>query len=91
VGGFTRCYAHLGDLERFGQEFAKVKQMDPQYPKVESSKNYLIYRNFNADSLCAKKNFARALVEMNICNREEEVIFTNLGLCSQAPCDPMWD
>jgi hypothetical protein len=79
--GITRCYAQLEDIENFSQAFAKVQNLDPHYPRVESTKEYLIYRNFNSDSPCAKSSFANVLVQTDICDKVEDVTFTNMGVC----------
>lgn len=87
--GMTRSYALLGDVENFQKEFAKVKDLDPEYPKVESNEDYIIFRNFHSDSPCVKDYFAEALVKLEICDYLEDVIFTETGIClirKKCPC-----
>jgi tetratricopeptide (TPR) repeat protein len=79
--GIARSYALLNDEENFHVEFAKIKEIDPHYPKVESTKDYFIFRNFHSDSPCVKKNFANILVKMDVCESVQDVVFTNSGVC----------
>lgn len=79
--GIARTYARLGDLENFIEQFQKVREIDPNYPKVEVTREYIIFRNFHSDSPCVRKNFAKTLVKINLCKREGDVIFTNNGIC----------
>lgn len=77
----TRCYAHLEDIENFAKEFAIVREIDPHYPKVEVSKDYLIFHNFSQKTTQAKQQFTCAMIHMDICTSKEDITFTETGMC----------
>ncbi len=79
--GLTRCYARLDDIENFDRVMQIVKNEDPKYPKVESSKEYLVFRNFSQNNLCCRKKFACAMVNLDICDKVEDVTFTDSCVC----------
>lgn len=81
--GRTTCYGIVEDCENFQLDYEKLKITDPDYPKVEYTNDYVIFRNFNCSALTshAKSKFCCAMIHLDICKSKEDILFTDTGVC----------
>jgi tetratricopeptide (TPR) repeat protein len=81
--GRTTCYGAINDNENFKKDYERLKVTDPDYPKVEYTKDYVIFKNFNTSALTpyAKDKFCSAMIHFDLCKSKEDIVFTNLGVC----------
>lgn len=80
--GRSACYSALNDSENFERDLRLIKESD-YYPKVESNKNTIIVRNFDFSRvpINLKKRYMKIMVEIGVCDSEQDIVFTHSGVC----------
>ena len=81
--GRATCYATMDEYDEFNSDYENLKITDPNYPKVEFTKEYVIFRNFDGSRFSdhAKDRFRCSMIHMDICKAKEDVVFTRTGVC----------
>lgn len=92
--GRARLFLRNGKIDNALQDYEKVKVLDPDFPKIESNKHVLVWRNINPLYLTEsfKEEFTNSMIQTGICQCSEDVSFNERGVCiikKQSNCDSL--